>query len=219
MVIIPGTDMYIGLCGSDGKPDPVPENAVFLDQIHSNRIVIDPGGGESADGMIMGRRHGIPALRVADCLPVFALWDDCIGAAHAGWRGLASGIVENLITAVDQPLRWLITGPCICGECYVVGDEVREAVLSGDPAGESGHPSGRLDLRKSAFRRARRVCSEEFRLIDIDECTFESFSLHSFRRDGTEERNFIWLAEIERDEHIRQLNSEIKCNSPERRKN
>ena len=219
MVIIPGTDLYLGLSGIDGKPDAVPEKAIFLNQVHGNRIVIDPAGGESADGMIMSRGYGIPALRVADCLPVFALWDDCIGAAHAGWRGLAGGIVENLIAAVDQPLRWLIIGPCICGECYTVGEKVREAVFSGDPAGGEEHPDRRLDLRGSTLRRARRASGEQFQSINIDECTLESTSLYSVRGNETAKRNFLWLAEIERGEHIRQLNSEIECNSPERRKN
>lgn len=220
MVIIPGTDMYLGLSGTGGKPDAVPGNAVFLNQVHGSRIVINPAGGESADGMVMERGHGIPALKVADCLPMFALWDDYTGTAHAGWRGLAGGIVENLIAAVDQPLRWLIMGPCICGDCYTVGNEVREAVFSGYPADREEHPGCKLDLRRNALRRVMRACGdEEFQLISIDECTLESTSLYSFRRDGTDERNFLWLAEIERGEHIRQLNRETECISPERRKN
>jgi purine-nucleoside/S-methyl-5'-thioadenosine phosphorylase / adenosine deaminase len=219
MVIIPGTDMYLGLSGAERTGDPVPENVVFLNQIHSSRIVVAPTGGEDADGMVMARGSGYPALRVADCLPVFALWDDYIGAAHAGWRGLSKGIIENLLFAVNQPLRWLILGPCICSECYAVGDQVSRLVASGDPSGTLGHPDGRIDLRGSAVRRARKVSGEKFQLINIDECTLESAGLYSYRGSKTPERNFLWLAENERGEHIRQLNSEVECVSPERRKN
>ncbi len=219
MIVIPGTGLYLGLSGAEGNADPLPENAIFLDQVHGNRIVIDPAGGESADGMVMQRGSGIPALRVADCLPVFAVWDDFTAAAHAGWRGLAEGIVENLVAAVDSPLRWLILGPCICGDCYSVGDDVREAVITEDPSGAKGHLQGKVDLRGSALRRVRKLCGDEFQLINMNECTLESRNLHSYRGDKTVKRNLLWLAEIERGEHIRQLNGETECNSPERRKN
>ncbi len=198
MVVIPGTGLYLGLSGINGKPDVIPGNAIFLNQIHGSRIAVNPAGGENADGMVMDRGYGIPALRVADCLPVFALWDDYIGAAHVGWRGLAGGIVENLMAAVDSPLRWLVPGPCICGDCYAVGEEIREAVFSGDPTGGKEHPDGRVDLRGSVLRRVRRLCGEQFQLINLEECTFESTSLYSFRGNETDRRNLLWLAEIER---------------------
>jgi copper oxidase (laccase) domain-containing protein len=208
MLIIPGSGYYMGLSGAGDQPDSVPETAVFLNQVHSSRIVVNPAGGESADGMIVDRYSSIPALRVADCLPVFALWDDFAGAAHAGWRGLAGGIVEKLLQAVDQPLRWFITGPCICGDCYTVGEEVRNAVFRDDPSAGRDHPPGRVDLRGSAIRRARKLCGEQFKVVTSGECTMESANLYSFRSNGTTGRNILWLAEIERGEHIRQLNVE-----------
>jgi len=207
MLIIPGSGYCMGLAGASEGPDSVPESAVFLNQLHSSRIVVNPAGGESADGMITEKHSRIPALKVADCLPVFALWDDFAGAAHAGWRGLAGGIVENLLQAVDQPLRWFITGPCICGDCYTVGEEVREAVFRDDPTAGRDHPPGRIDLRGSAIRRARKLCGEQFRVVTAGECTLESANLHSYRSNGTAGRNVLWLAEIQSGEHIRQLNS------------
>lgn len=220
MIIIPDTGYSLGLRGSGKSFDVLPETAIFLNQVHGNRILLDPAGGESADGMIIRRGEGVPALRVADCLPVFAIWDDYVGAAHAGWRGLADGIVENLISAVDQPLRWFITGPCICGECYEVGGEVAEAVFLKDPAGEKGHSSGRIDLKGSALRRARNMSGDKFQVINIDECTMESANLYSYRNNRTAGRNVLWLAEIERGEHIRQLRkTELNVIPYDRRKN
>ena len=217
MVIIPGTGYSLGLSGIDGKPDVVPQEAILLDQVHGDLIVINPAGGESADGMVLRRGSGTPALKVADCLPVFALWDDHIGAVHAGWRSLAAGIVENVIAAVDQPLRWLVMGPCICKNCYEVGSEVREAVLAGNSAVEAEQLSVGLDLRGSALRRFERACRSEFQLLNIDDCTLESAGLYSYRENGTAGRNILWLAENESGEHIRQLYGEVECNSPERR--
>ncbi len=215
MTVIPETGLYAGLSGVNGKPDEVPGDALFLNQTHSNRIVINPIGGENADGMVMPRGFGIPALKVADCLPVFAVWDEYIGAAHAGWKGLAGGIVENLISSVDSPLRWLVLGPCICCECYSVGKDVFEAVAQVEAEGQSH----RVDLRANAIRRASNLCKEQFGLINIEECTKESTSLYSYRRNATASRNILWLAETERGEHIPHLNSEMECTSPERRKN
>lgn len=220
MIAVPDTDYVIGISGKHGKPDCVPENAILLDQVHSNRIVFDPHGGESADGMVFARgSRAVPCLKVADCLPVFAVWDGFTGAAHAGWRGLADGIIENLLKAVDRPLRYLVLGPCICGECYRVGESVRRRVCAGDPAAEDGHPSGRVDLRASALRRARHIAGNEFKLINIDKCTLELTSFYSYRANGTEERNFLWLAETRPGEHIRQPYNRCDCYSPERRKN
>jgi copper oxidase (laccase) domain-containing protein len=217
MIVVPGTEFAIGLAGAGRNCDLVPVDAVFVNQIHGSKILLNPSGGESADGMIFERGKGIPALKVADCLPVFAIWDDYTGAAHAGWRGLAEGIVENLIASVDQPLRWLILGPCICADCFATGNDVREAVCSGDPSGASEHPRGRVDLRGSAFRRVQYAAGNQFKVINLHDCTMESDSLFSYRSNGTGERNLIWLAETAPGEHIRQPNK-TEYTPPERRK-
>ena len=81
-------------------------------------------------------------VMVADCLPVlFAARNGrAVGAAHAGWRGLAAGVLENTLGAVARAagcpspdiLAWM--GPCIGPRQFEVGDDVREAF------GEAGHP-------------------------------------------------------------------------------
>ena len=172
----------------------IPGNVVFLDQCHSSLVIHDPQGGEAADGMTVPRGGSLPGLKVADCLPLFALWDNYTGAVHAGWRGLAGGIVGNLLLSVDEPLRHLIAGPCICACCYSVGPDVRLAVSRGDPGGTAGHPPGRVDLSESAFRRAEAVCGRDFKRHRMDICTLENPALHSYRRNGTVSRNLLWLA-------------------------
>jgi len=218
MLRIPGTEYSMGFAGAAGNRDRVPSGAVFLNQIHSSHILFNPAGGESGDGMVFAEGRGIPALRVADCLPVFALWDHFTGAAHAGWRGLSEGIVENLVSSVSQPLRWLILGPCICAGCYETGDDVRDAVCAGDPAGADAHPGGKVDLRGSALRRARHAAGNQFDVIHVNECTMESDDLYSYRYNRTPMRNVIWLAENAQDEHIRRPNNNLQLTPPERRK-
>jgi len=177
-------------------------HAVFLDQVHGTDVVYDPPGNTRADGLVCTRGTSYPGLRVADCLPVFALWKNFTGAAHAGWRGLAGGIVEKLLLSVDEPLELLILGPCICADCYEVGEDVRRAISCDDPGGLDNHPEGRADLRGSALRRARRVVPGGFQVLNLDRCTRETENLFSFRRDGTGGRNLLWLAEASPCSHI-----------------
>jgi len=196
-VILQGTGLELKLGTSADKG-----RAVFLKQVHGTAVLANPSTGQEGDGMIFRRGEGFPGIQVADCLPVFAVWNNYIGAAHAGWRGLAGGIVENLLSSVDEPLRYLILGPCICSDCYVVGEEVRASVAKGDPLGSSGHPPGRVDLRGSALRRAHKCCQPGFITVDMNSCTLETPGLFSYRRDGTSERNLLWLAEKNQGEHI-----------------
>jgi len=191
-----------------------PAGVTFLTQVHGSRVVFSPEGREEADGMVMPRGKGCPGLRVADCLPVFAFWKGFTGAAHAGWRGLAQGVVENLLNAVDEPPLILVFGPCICSGCYEVGEDVRESVARGDPMGIAGHPPGRADLRGGALRRARKVRGAGFPVISLNSCTLETPGLHSHRRNGTPLRNIMWLAEGPSDYHIRHPYHEHEYHPP-----
>lgn len=190
-----GLELRMGSSACDSQ-------AVFLNQVHGNSILENPREGQTGDGMIFRRGQGLPGLQVADCLPVFAIWDSFTGAAHAGWRGIAGGIVEKLLSSVNEPLRYLILGPCICPDCYEVGEEVRAAAAKHDPLGTAGHPEGRIDLRGSALRRALQCCPEPFETVSLSACTMETQTLFSYRRNKTSRRNHLWLAEKNQAEHI-----------------
>lgn len=206
MIQIGNTEFSLGIQGIEPHLDFIPEGGVQLNQIHSSNVLLNPSNGESADGMIFNRGQNFPVLKVADCLPVFAIWQDYIGAAHAGWRGVAGGIIENLLTKVDQPLQQLILGPCICKDCYEVGREVIEA-LDAQSEAKSFKGEGKylIDLRKIALERARVIAGADFELVNIRDCTLESRRLYSYRQNKTINRNYIWLAETESELHIRQL--------------
>lgn len=121
---------------------------VFLNQVHGWRVATldshTPQGTE-ADGCVTRQRGVACTMMVADCLPVlFATLDGkAVGAAHAGWRGLAGaggrGVVEATCDALaaagegapDSIVAWL--GPCIGSERFEVGPEVKAAFEASDP--------------------------------------------------------------------------------------
>ena len=117
--------------------------AVFLNQVHGIDVLqLSPEtlDGEAADASVTTHTQLACTIMVADCLPIL-LTDDqgrAVAAAHAGWRGLAAGVIENTVHALcvqaqveAASLRvWL--GPCIGPTAFEVGVEVREAFVMQD---------------------------------------------------------------------------------------
>ena len=175
----------------------LPSEPVWMTQVHGVDVCdLDKTGDmlapPTADAAITHERGRVCAIMVADCLPVlFASRDGSrVGAAHAGWRGLAAGVLEKTVTALGVPgsqlTAWL--GPAISREHFEVGDEVRAAFVSGDAGAASAfakYPRGKwqADLVAIAKRRLEAVG-----VTDVSGggwCTFadrESFFSH--RRDG-----------------------------------
>jgi YfiH family protein len=135
-------------------------------QVHGSRIELHdqkPLGWRVLDG-IDGHLTTVPGLlltvTVADCIPVYLAHSGSgtVALLHAGWRGIADGIIESGIKAVTQAgecqpdeIR-IHCGVGICGTCYEVGSEVLAAV-----SGQSSSSPGRLDLRLAAAERAGRL--------------------------------------------------------------
>lgn len=164
------------------------EEAVFLSQVHGSRIIDSPRPFQEGDGMLLARKGGrAPGLSTADCLPVFAVWKDLVGCAHCGWRGLSRGILEELVRMGGGAPEAVILGPCICGECYTVGEEVRSLLADPD---QDIHPPGRLDLKLAAVR----AIPGETGIFSVEICTLCDPGFHSHRRNGTTLRNRFWLA-------------------------
>jgi YfiH family protein len=117
----------------------LPSEPVWLDQVHGTRIAdLDFAPSGPADGAVTRRPGVVCAILTADCLPVL-LTDHAgtrIGAAHAGWRGLAAGVLPAAVAAMGLPARDLLAwlGPAIGPASYEVGDEVRAAFLARDAA-------------------------------------------------------------------------------------
>lgn len=115
---------------------------VYLDQVHGTRVVrlshadLPPGHAfQQADASFTTERGIACTVLVADCLPVLLAAPNghAVGAAHAGWRGLAGGVVEQTLKAVceaagcepSEVSAWL--GACIGPQAFEVGDDVRDA--------------------------------------------------------------------------------------------
>ena len=182
----------------------LPAEPAWLSQVHGTDVADLDAMGQSgpADAAIARRAGTVCAILTADCLPVVFAADsaDAVAAAHAGWRGLAAGVLEAAVRALGTPpgrlLAWL--GPAIGPEHFEVGAEVRDAFLRSDPdASRAFRPNtdGRFmaDLATLARRRLERLGVT--RIYGGDQCTYaEGERYFSYRRDGTTGRQatLIW---------------------------
>lgn len=175
----------------------------WLRQVHGTAVVMAPLHGEpEADAAVARGPGSVLAIQTADCLPVlFASRDGgTIGAAHAGWRGLVAGVLENTLEAMGTTdvIAWL--GPAIGPRSYEVGDEVRQAFMDKDgeaaTAFEPTRPGHwRCDLYALARLRLRRAGVTSVTGGDFD--TFTDDRFYSYRRDGARSgrfASFIWIA-------------------------
>lgn len=125
--------------------DLLSEGVSFLNQVHGATVVTAEtvrGSQEAVDAdAVVGFEPGdVCAVRTADCLPVLFCSADgrTIAAAHAGWRGLAGGVLENTVAAMQCRAADLVAwfGPAISQANFEVGEDVRSAFISADPAAE-----------------------------------------------------------------------------------
>lgn len=119
-------------------------HCIFLNQVHGIGVVradLQTTQGLQADAVVSAQPLVACTIMVADCLPVLLVRKDarCVGAAHAGWRGLAAGVLESAVETMvsDAPsvhaselTAWL--GPCIGPTAFEVGDEVRQTLVQDD---------------------------------------------------------------------------------------
>jgi YfiH family protein len=172
----------------------LPAEPIWLEQVHGVAVAdLDEAlPARRADAAVAHTPDRICAIQVADCMPVlFATQDGLrIGAAHAGWRGLAGGVLEATIAAMHcVPARlvaWL--GPCIGPDHFEVGDEVREAFVSKDAQVEHAFErNARGRWQCDLYAIARRKLSQ-LGVADVRGggwCTFaDKNRFFSYRRDG-----------------------------------
>ena len=193
----------------------LPADPVWLKQVHGNAVAdADHAiGVPEADAAFAQRPNTVCAVLTADCLPVL-LCDHAgtvVGAAHAGWRGLAGGAVEAAVRAMGvEPaslMAWL--GPAIGPQAFEVGEEVRQAFMAHDPdAHKAFHPSPALRTRDSALSTQKWLADiyllarQRLALIGVERvyggglCTYgDSERFFSYRRDGATGRmaSLVWL--------------------------
>ncbi len=122
----------------------LPSPPVWLEQVHGRDVVVidertldaSRATPPVADAAVT-RLPGVPlSIRVADCLPVLFADEkgSVVGAAHAGWRGLAAGVLEATVVAMDVPADAIVAwiGPGIGPRAFEVSDDVRDAFVVHD---------------------------------------------------------------------------------------
>lgn len=171
----------------------LPAEPAWLEQVHGNRILrLDDGETGSADGAVTSARGTVLAVMTADCLPVLLATTDGsrIGVAHAGWRGLAAGVLTRAVAAFGREpaelVAWL--GPAIGPAAYEVGGEVRAAIAETDTGALGAFaPNARGRFQLDLYRIARRQLGQAGvgAIHGGDACTFADPERYfSHRREG-----------------------------------
>jgi hypothetical protein len=185
----------------------LPAPPAWLRQVHGvevNHLTASPlESPPTADAAITRETGVVCAVMTADCLPIL-LCDQQgtqVAAVHAGWRGLADGVLETTVQSMavagDHLLAWL--GPAIGAQAFEVGNEVREAFDSRDPwCGDAFRPARDghwwADLYTLARRRLHTLGVTA--VYGGHWCTFsDARRFYSYRRDGETGRmaSLIWL--------------------------
>ncbi|WP_394249058.1 peptidoglycan editing factor PgeF [Vibrio profundi] len=182
----------------------MPSAPTWLNQTHSTTVIeVNSISSEvlDADGAFTKRAGIVCSAMTADCLPVLLTntQGTQVAAVHAGWRGLADGIVENAVQMFDgEVIAWL--GPAIGSGAFEVGEDVLNAFVSFD--GNAIHafeqktqPSKWLaNMSQLAMQRLDKLGVSK--VTDSNLCTFSDPSkFYSYRRDGVTGRqaSFIWM--------------------------
>jgi YfiH family protein len=182
----------------------LPAEPVWLTQVHGTQALAAEAPGDCIADAAYTRKSGVVCVvMTADCLPILLASRDgsAVAAVHAGWKGLAGGVVESAVAALGTRdlLAWL--GPAIGPEAFEVGGEVREAFVRRAAKFEDGFRAAAEDKWLADLYRLARITLER---LEIDEvygggwCTFgQSDDFFSYRRDRITGRmaSLIWREE------------------------
>jgi YfiH family protein len=180
----------------------LPAEPQWLHQLHGTRVVTHPitaGEEFEADGLLASSPGQVCAVLTADCLPVLFCnrSGDRVAAAHAGWRGLAQGVLQATVMEMKEIpgeiMAWL--GPAIGPKTYEVGEDVRQAFAEEQDSCFVKRGEGwLLDLYKVARSKLARLGVTA--VYGGRYCTFSEIErFFSYRRDGVTGRmaSVIWL--------------------------
>ncbi|HEX7953754.1 MAG TPA: peptidoglycan editing factor PgeF [Burkholderiales bacterium] len=183
----------------------LPAEPKWLDQVHGSTVVRAEAvlAPVPADASLATSPGCVSVITIADCLPVlFAERSGaCVAAAHAGWRGLAAGVLENTVRALGAPPRDLLAylGPAIGPAAFEVGDEVRAAFVAVDPAAAlafAPHQPGKWLADLFLLARQRLAAVGVTDVFGGGQCTYsDPKRFFSHRRDKVSGRMaaLVWL--------------------------
>ena len=178
---------FVSDCGLPSEP-------LWLDQVHGNEVALDLNSElpPTADAMFTREPGRVCAVMTADCLPVLfvSASGDEIAAAHAGWKGLCCGVLENTVCQFRaRPTDILVWfGPAISQRNFEVGDDVRQAFVDHDDQASGlfvPNDNGRWQADLYGLARQRLDRAGVRQIHGGDACTYEdSRHFFSYRRDG-----------------------------------
>ncbi|WP_440889680.1 peptidoglycan editing factor PgeF [Vibrio sp. WZ-1] len=182
----------------------MPSAPIWLNQTHSTVVAqasVPTTQVLDADGVFTSSSNVVCSAMTADCLPVLLTntQGTQVSAVHAGWRGLANGIVENALELFSgEVIAWL--GPAIGPKAFEVGEDVLQAFMDFDPQAYQAFTPRNVegkwlaDMSKLATQRLNRAGVTK--VFDSGLCTFQNKEdFFSYRRDGVTGRQatFIWI--------------------------
>jgi len=164
----------------------IPDAWASVRQVHGDVVIgVDrPGPAGDGDGLITDH-PGLPlVIATADCMPIIVEGDTSVAVLHAGWRGVAAGVIATGLAAMidlgDTPRRAAI-GPSIGPCCYEVGDDVVAEI--GGYSSTTTRGSTSVDLWSAAEEQLA-----ELPVWRSDRCTYTDSEHWSYRRDATKNR-------------------------------
>ena len=198
--IIAGTTLRTGSIASLELPG----EPCWLNQVHGAAVVAAGRFDEppEADAAVGNKPGDVCVVRTADCLPVLFCSGDGgeVAAAHAGWRGLAAGVIEATVAKMAHEPRDLLVwmGPAISQPAFEVGNEVREAFIAPDPGSACcfvANDRGRWQADLYALARRRLSAIGVTGIYGGRFCTFsDNGRFYSYRRNADSGRMVSFVA-------------------------
>jgi YfiH family protein len=207
-----GDDSHCVRQNRDFLTQHLPSAPIWVEQVHGTRVIDASAmplvGDRRADALITDVPGQVLGILTADCMPVVLASDSgqVLGLAHAGWRGLAAGVLTTTVAAMRTKAGSLPTwrawiGPCIGPQAFEVGSEVRDAFLQIDPklvdcftklaAPHKWH----CNMPAIAQKRLLELGAESVHWCGLCTVLDEHRRFFSYRRDGTTGRmaTVAWL--------------------------
>jgi len=178
----------------------------WLNQVHGCDVSTDDSPVSNADAIVTSVANNVCAVMTADCLPVLFCDQEgtCVAAAHAGWRGLAAGVIEHTLDKMpvsrDQILVWL--GPAIGPDAFEVGSEVKDVFVEQNTDLAAAFRPRSEDKWLMDIYVAARILLMQLGIGNVyggGFCTYaETERFYSYRRDRQTGRmvSLIWMDSI-----------------------
>jgi len=183
----------------------LPNEPAWLEQIHTTNVVNAEKveGSARADASYTAQKNAVCVVMTADCLPVFFCSEDGseVAVAHAGWRGLAAGILEATVEKMNSPAQAIMAwmGPAIGPDNFEVGEEVRDAFMQQNSETENAFQKNKKGKWLADIYSLARVRLKQSGVQNISGggfCTYQNAEqFFSYRRDGKTGRmgSLIWI--------------------------